>query len=120
MNLSQIITIFLVIVPGLLLPAAHGNSLKGLKRPNYNLIHSESVQNVSKTRTSGLEDKVAIVGGMAAKHPIPYQVSLQRSDSGAHFCGGAILTGNVLSGQPPALVKFHIIQFFLYHQINGY
>ena len=45
---------------------------------------------------SSLTDR--IVGGKAANGPIPWQVSLQRSNgfTSQHFCGGTILDANTV------------------------
>ena len=61
------------------------HSLKDSKRPNDDIIIG------TKNGIADSQVKSAIVGGTEAKILIPYQVSLQRSDTGGHFCGGAII-----------------------------
>lgn len=71
----------------------NGESIRGgRRRPNYDLVHGTATRNEP---LSGEEEgllKKAVIGGVDANNQQrPYQVSLQRTDSGVHFCGGAII-----------------------------
>ena len=99
MVIIKVIIIIAIVITESLSSSSSQLSLRNLKRPNYVLISDLFSNNNDNTKpqTSGIGNrmnKFAIVGGIPEEKPVPYQVSLQRTDTGSHFCSGSIISEN--------------------------